>query len=205
MHLLCEEAHLIFLVIHTNTLVLIVYFQIRTEWGVLPKDNEARTDILLHHVVQSVTDQGAKASNREIVLEMAENETSTLSQDVPDLGYPIKHLALCTILAHCHDRVFTPEISGDAKESAEEFLKGLLEESLTGSVQDSLTPLAGVISRSLGSTHPVSAWMSALADKNMSKAAKRAELEKQQLLEAELRAKVMQEEWPDRGEMAAAR
>lgn len=171
----------------------------------LPKGNEARTDYLLQQVVRSVANQGAKASNREIVLEMAENETSSLSQDIPDLGYTIKHLALCTVLAHCYDRVFTPEISGDAKEAAGEWLKALLDEALAGSPKDSLRPLAGIVLRSLGSKHPVSEWMSEFADKNMSKAAKKEEFEKQQLLEAELRAKVMQEEWPDRKEMAAAR
>lgn len=146
-----------------------------------------------------------KAAARDLVIEMALNETRGLPPAIVEDQNVFRHLSLCLVLAHAWDRTLQKDLGQDVQDVALSFFKGILDEELSGAAKDSLRPLGNVVCRTLGRDHPIGAHVSLLSDQNMSKAAKKAELDKQKLLETELKAKVMQEEWPDREELAAAR
>jgi hypothetical protein len=76
---------------------------------------------------------------------------------------------------------------------------------VVGAPQDSLRLPATVISTCLGPDHPVAVELAALADANQSVLARQQAVERQRRLQAELAAKLVEEEWPDETEMRAAR
>lgn len=57
----------------------------------------------------------------------------------------------------------------------------------------------------MGLEHPVSAYFTVVANANMSPATRAALRERQRVIEARLAAQVLEEEWPDSAEIAAAR
>ena len=74
-----------------------------------------------------------------------------------------------------------------------------------GSSPDSLEATADVLEAALGSNHPVAREVAALAQANVSAAEKARRSEKDRVRQAELAAKLSEEEWPDAKEIRAAR
>ncbi|GMH42169.1 hypothetical protein BSKO_10088 [Bryopsis sp. KO-2023] len=179
-------------------------FEIRSEWGILPKGNEGRTDFLLAKAVDSLLKPNGKNSAKKIILEMAASEATTLSKGLVSSKLNFEILALATTLAHFIDRTMEQK-SIEMAEKGNELMQEILQEAVVWAPKDSLAPVSETLTRALGMENSVRAWMTVLADRNLSKATKQLILEQQQLIEAELKAKVMQQEWPDRQELAAAR
>lgn len=146
-----------------------------------------------------------KVTAKNLVIDIASRETKILPSSIIEKDHILRHLSLCLILAHAWDRAQQKNLGQDKMEAALSFFQEILEEELGDAAKDSLQPLANVVCRALEQENQVGAFVALLSDRNMSKAARKVELDKQKLLEAELKARVMQEQWPDREEIAAAR
>ncbi|KAK9815884.1 hypothetical protein WJX72_011277 [[Myrmecia] bisecta] len=182
-------------------------FQMRTERGVLPEDHPRRERTVLAQAighVEAEREEAAAGVLRELMREEDEAFYQGLKAPAP------AHMGAALLLAHFLDRMWHDRPSRRVEaspwyEQAAALVKRELRSLTAGEPKDSLLPTSEYISATLGAEHPVAASMAELAEANLSPAAKAARAEKQRLLEAELAAALLEEDWPDRNEIAAAK
>ena len=191
-------------------------FDVRTEYGVLPVDHPQQTCLLLRRAAGCI-EQG-DVSGAEIILsgmiEVAEasfygdDDKGQNVAPVNDANKVVLPAAL--VLAHLIGRMLAdrPSLVADAPgwfESAAALMRRKLQEGVAGSPPDSLLSISQIVSTILTPDHPVAMELASLAEKNLSSSTKRQREEKIRMKEAELAAKLLEEEWPDEAEMRKAR
>ncbi|KAL0026873.1 hypothetical protein WJX77_008203 [Trebouxia sp. C0004] len=182
--------------------------QVRTEYGVLPVDHPNRNEALLDSAV-AMLEGGNTSSCADSVLKPMMEQTEQAFQQ--GLSAPAtQHAGPALALAHFLDHMYyhRPAKRVEASpwyEAANSLVQDLLSQTVKDAPKDSLMPLAQYMHYALGSDHAVTVILRRLADANLSSATKRRQQEEQKLLEAELAAQLLEEEWPDEDEMRAAR
>jgi len=196
--------------------------QVRTERRVLPAEHPQGTREVLERAIALIESGDAGRTGNGDVDDGANGPTGATkvllrvmgaeaeAADVGGSGSAWRLGAEALVLAHFLDRVLDsrPSKTSDAPgwfEEAAALCRRLLSERARGVQRDSLMPVAAALQGALPDGHPVLKHMQELAQKNMSEAARARMEEKQRIIEAELQRRLLQEEWPDREELAAAR
>ncbi|CAD7703532.1 unnamed protein product [Ostreobium quekettii] len=177
-------------------------FEVRTEWGVLPEGNESRTDALLASGIGRLNESGGALAVRDLLKDMMEDEKATFCKGMKSAECSYASEA-CT-LAQFTDRALQTRDQNIA-DAAGEIVRAMLQGLAKGAPKDSLLPISKSLIRAMGSDHPVAALFSVIAEANLSTTARAAIKERQRAAEARLAAQVLEEQWPDRDEIVAAR
>ena len=192
----------------------VVAFQVRSEYAVLPKGHDKNTADMLRRAIHLI-EQGDVLTAKEAVLaemlEFADEEFYSDLYPLPaELQKAPKMLGSALVMAHLLNRtsVERPALVSDAPawfEAAVGLMRRVLAESVSSAPADSLAPMANLLLGSIGFEHPVARELRTLADSNESAAVKRQRSDRAKLQEAELAARLLEEEWPDENEMKALR
>lgn len=182
--------------------------QVRTEYGVLPVDHPKRTEAQLDSAV-AMLEGGSISSCADSILKPMMEQTEQAFQQGLSAPCP-QHVGTALALAHFLDHMYhhRPAKRVEASpwfEAANSLVQDLLTQTVKDAPKDSLMPLAQYMHHALSSDHAVTIVVQRLADANLSSATKRRQQEEQKLLEAELAAQLLEEEWPDEDEVRAAR
>ena len=188
-------------------------FQTRTEVGVLPVDHPKRPERVLGHAIQ-IIEQGEAAALKEVLHDVLAVENEAFYSQLSPLPQAFKSspktLGSALELAHFLDRTLhaRPAHTSDAPawfERTVSLVRSELRELVAGALPDSLEPYAAVLEATLGREHPVAMEAASLAIANISTAERARREEKERARQAELAAKLLEEEWPDAQEIRAAR
>jgi hypothetical protein len=189
-------------------------FQARTEVGVLPPGHPERDEVVLGAAIAAVEDGDPQRAIETVLIERL---TEANAAFVKDLVFPAAlaaapaSIGAALELAHFLDRALydRPIRTSDAPawfEAAAALVREQLRVAVRGAAPDSLEPWAAVLTAALGGLdHPVAAEATALAAANVSPAEAARRVEKERARQAELAAKLLEEEWPDAEEIKAAR
>lgn len=190
-------------------------FDVRTEYGVLPVDHPQQTCLLLRRAAGFI-EQGDVSGAEVVLSDMIEiAEASFYDDDKGQNVVPVNDankvvLPAVLVLSHFIGRMLAdrPSLVVDAPgwfEAAAALMRRMLQEGAAGSPPDSLLSISQIVSTTLTPEHPVAMELASLAEKNLSSSTKRQREEKIRMREAELAAKLLEEEWPDEAEMRKAR
>lgn len=174
--------------------------KVGTERFVLPREEMQRLSLRYDAAVAALHD--GRTSDASVLLEsLAEDEERSFYQDLPKATVP--HLGAALALASFVDKAFDehPSIAAAATSLA----TSLLTTRTAAAPLDSLASFAAFLEASLPESHPITIAGHELADKNMSPATRREKKNRQLAEEATLAEALVQEEWPDASESAAAR
>eukprot|EP00210_Caulerpa_lentillifera_P005752 g5499.t1 len=176
--------------------------QVRTEWGVLPQDHEKGLNLTIESILKQSAEVGVhKAKTKEALEKLIESELINLSNKHEE-NMEFQESTTACYLSYIHNRAL--DLKDDRLyEALVPLLQELMETQCNQSKPDTLQCQSTALSSALGEGNPVSEWFWVLAEKNMSSAKRQAALEKQQRLAAINRARILQEQWPDRSQITA--
>lgn len=174
----------------------------RTEWGVLPQDHDKSLNLTTESILKQASEKGANvAALKESFNKLIDSEIKDLCRKHKDSKDFLESI-FASYFAYIHDRAL------DFKDSAlYESITPLLQDLLTVQCQqskpDTLQCQSTALSYSLADGNPIIEWFESLSRTNMSPSRRQAAQEKQQRLDAIARARILEEQWPDRRQIAA--
>lgn len=189
-------------------------FQVRTEVGVLPAGHPQSIEAVMGQAIALIeAGEGDKAVS-EVLQNLMEIENEAFYKELGALPKSL-HSAPRTLgsaleLAHFLNRMLydRPARSSDAPawfEGAAALVREQLAVLVKAAPADSLETYAAILGVALGEENPIASEAAALAAANLSAAEKARRSERERARQAELAAKLLEEEWPDAEEIRAAR
>ncbi|BDA49119.1 hypothetical protein COCOBI_13-2290 [Coccomyxa sp. Obi] len=182
-------------------------FEVRTERGVLPAEHPQRVEARLATAINALQREDDATATSVITSYMADEEEAIRKDGG---GCVREHAGEALALAHFLDETWAQRPARRIEASPWYDAAGGLAQRLLGqhtrsAPKDSLGPVARVVGAVLGPDHAVAQMLRAAAEANLSPATLTALRERERIQQAELAAALLEEEWPDEAEAAAAR
>ncbi|KAK9841191.1 hypothetical protein WJX74_001700 [Apatococcus lobatus] len=184
--------------------------QVRTEWGVLPETEEQRRSHVLNKAIAEIESGEEDWSISPPLADMQSEDATAIVQGMPSGARVPAHVAEALTLAHLLDKMWAQRPSKQMEASpwyqrASHLVRSELAHLTSGAPKDSLQLTAQLLLSVVGPDHHVVKVMEDLAEANLSAATRSAREQRRRLQEAEIAARLLEEEWPAEAEITAAR
>ena len=189
-------------------------FHIRTEIAVLPEDHPKRITRVFDQATRLIQNDEEWNKVHDVLSDVIEVENKAFYKDLSSLPRSLqlcpKCLGAVINLAYFLNFVLQerPGKTSDAPswfEDSVAFVRKELANLFVDAPPDSLEAPSAIISNSIGKNHPVALEFALLADGNISMSERRRREERDKAVQAAIASKLLEEEWPDAGEIRAAR